>query len=156
MLLKKKKTLLRTLEQGLILLEEIISSSNNKLIPGKKAFELYDTYGFPVDLTNLILEERGFNLDIESFNSELEKQKDRSRKAAEITFDDWMVLIDDPVQEFVGYDSLEANVKIVKYRKVKSKKDGIIFQLVFNLTPFMQNLVVKLEILDLLNQMMEM
>ena len=133
---EEENSFLRTLEQGLILLEEIISSSNNKLIPGKKAFELYDTYGFPVDLTNLILEERGFNLDIESFNCELEKQKDRSRKAAEITFDDWMVLIDDPVQEFVGYDSLEANVKIVKYRKVKSKKDGIIFQLVFNLTPF--------------------
>ena len=133
---EEENSFLRTLEQGLILLEEIISSSNNKLIPGKKAFELYDTYGFPVDLTNLILEERGFNLDIESFNSELEKQKDRSRKAAEISFDDWMVLIDDPVQEFVGYDSLEANVKIVKYRKVKSKKDGIIFQLVFNLTPF--------------------
>ena len=133
---EEENSFLRTLEQGLILLEEIISSSNNKLIPGKKAFELYDTYGFPVDLTSLILEERGFNLDIESFNSELEKQKDRSRKAAEISFDDWMVLIDDPVQEFVGYDSLEANVKIVKYRKVKSKKDGIIFQLVFNLTPF--------------------
>ena len=133
---EEENSFLRTLEQGLILLEEIISSSNNKLIPGKKAFELYDTYGFPVDLTSLILDERGFNLDIESFNSELEKQKDRSRKAAEISFDDWMVLIDDPVQEFVGYDSLEANVKIVKYRKVKSKKDGIIFQLVFNLTPF--------------------
>ena len=93
---EEENSFLRTLEQGLILLEEIISSSNNKLIPGKKAFELYDTYGFPVDLTNLILEERGFNLDIESFNSELEKQKDRSRKAAEISFDDWMVLIDDP------------------------------------------------------------
>ena len=104
---EEENSFLRTLEQGLILLEEIISSSNNKLIPGKKAFELYDTYGFPVDLTNLILEERGFNLDIESFNSELEKQKDRSRKAAEISFDDWMVLIDDPVQEFVGYDSLK-------------------------------------------------
>ena len=133
---EEESSFLRTLDQGLILLDQIISSSNNKLISGKKAFELYDTYGFPVDLTSLILEERGFKLDIASFNIELEKQKERSRKAGEISFDDWMVLIDDPVQEFIGYDSLEANVKIVKYRKVKSKKDGAIFQLVFNLTPF--------------------
>ena len=133
---EEESSFLRTLDQGLILLDQIISSSNNKLISGKKAFELYDTYGFPVDLTSLILEERGFKLDIASFNIELEKQKERSRKAGEISFDDWMVLIDDPVQEFIGYDSLEANVKIVKYRKVKSKKDGVIFQLVFNLTPF--------------------
>ena len=133
---EEESSFLRTLDQGLILLDQIISSSNNKLISGKKAFELYDTYGFPVDLTSLILEERGFKLDIVSFNIELEKQKERSRKAGEISFDDWMVLIDDPVQEFIGYDSLEANVKIVKYRKVKSKKDGVIFQLVFNLTPF--------------------
>ena len=133
---EEESSFLRTLDQGLILLDQIISSSNNKLISGKKAFELYDTYGFPVDLTSLILEERGFKLDIASFNIELEKQKERSRKAGEISFDDWMVLIDDPVQEFIGYDSLEANVKIVKYRKVKSKKDCVIFQLVFNLTPF--------------------
>ena len=133
---EEESSFLRTLDQGLILLDQIISSSNNKLISGKKAFELYDTYGFPVDLTSLILEERGFKLDVASFNIELEKQKERSRKAGEISFDDWMVLIDDPVQEFIGYDSLEANVKIVKYRKVKSKKDGVIFQLVFNLTPF--------------------
>ena len=133
---EEESSFLRTLDQGLILLDQIISSSNNKLISGKKAFELYDTYGFPVDLTSLILEERGFKLDIASFNIELEKQKERSRKAGEISFDDWMVLIDDPVQEFIGYDFLEANVKIVKYRKVKSKKDGVIFQLVFNLTPF--------------------
>ena len=133
---EEESSFLRTLDQGLILLDQIISSSNNKLISGKKAFELYDTYGFPVDLTSLILEEKGFKLDIASFNIELEKQKERSRKAGEISFDDWMVLIDDPVQEFIGYDSLEANVKIVKYRKVKSKKDGVIFQLVFNLTPF--------------------
>jgi len=133
---EEESSFLRTLDQGLILLDQIISSSNNKLISGKKAFELYDTYGFPVDLTSLILEEKGFKLDIASFNIELEKQKERSRKAGEISFDDWMVLTDDPVQEFIGYDSLEANVKIVKYRKVKSKKDGVIFQLVFNLTPF--------------------
>ena len=133
---EEENSFLRTLDQGLILLDQIISSSNNKLISGKKAFELYDTYGFPVDLTSLILQERGYKLDIDSFNIELEKQKERSRKAGEISFDDWMVLIDDPVQEFIGYDSLESNVKIVKYRKVKSKKDGVIFQLVFNLTPF--------------------
>ena len=133
---EEENSFLRTLDQGLILLDQIISSSNNKLISGKKAFELYDTYGFPVDLTSLILKERGYKLDIDSFNIELEKQKERSRKAGEISFDDWMVLIDDPVQEFIGYDSLESNVKIVKYRKVKSKKDGVIFQLVFNLTPF--------------------
>ena len=133
---EEENSFLRTLDQGLILLDQIISSSNNKLISGKKAFELYDTYGFPVDLTSLILKERGYKLDIDSFNIELEKQKERSRKAGEISFDDWMVLIDNPVQEFIGYDSLESNVKIVKYRKVKSKKDGVIFQLVFNLTPF--------------------
>ena len=133
---EEENSFLRTLDQGLILLDEIISSSSKKLISGKKAFELYDTYGFPVDLTDLILEERGFKLDTNSFNIELEKQKERSRKAGEISFDDWVVLLDDPVQEFIGYDYLETNVKIVKYRKVKSKKDGIIFQLVFNLTPF--------------------
>ena len=133
---EEENSFLRTLDQGLILLNEIIASSKSKLISGKKAFELYDTYGFPVDLTSLILEEKNFKLDIKSFNQELEKQKDRSRKAGEVSFDDWVVLIDDPVQEFIGYDFLESNIKIVKYRKINSKKDGIIFQLVFNLTPF--------------------
>ena len=134
---EEEKSFLKTLEQGLVLLDEIIaSSSNKKTISGKKAFELYDTYGFPVDLTSLILQEKGFKLDYDTFNLELDKQKERSRKAGEISFDDWMVLLDDPVQEFIGYDSLESNIKIVKYRKVKSKKDGVIYQLVFNLTPF--------------------
>ena len=133
---EEENSFLRTLDQGLILLNEIIASSKSKLVSGKKAFELYDTYGFPVDLTSLILEEKNFKLDIKSFNQELEKQKDRSRKAGEVSFDDWVVLIDDPVQEFIGYDFLESNIKIVKYRKINSKKDGIIFQLVFNLTPF--------------------
>ena len=133
---EEENSFLRTLDQGLILLNEIIASSKSKLISGKKAFELYDTYGFPVDLTSLILEEKNFKIDIKSFNQELEKQKDRSRKAGEVSFDDWVVLIDDPVQEFIGYDFLESNIKIVKYRKINSKKDGIIFRLVFNLTPF--------------------
>ncbi len=134
---EEEKSFLKTLEQGLVLLDEIIaSSSNDKRISGKKAFELYDTYGFPVDLTTLILDEKGFKLDYDTFYLELEKQKERSRKAGEMSFDDWMILLDDPVQEFIGYDSLESNIKIVKYRKVNSKKDGIIYQLVFNLTPF--------------------
>ena len=133
---EEENSFLRTLDQGLVLLDEIIASSKSKLVSGKKAFELYDTYGFPVDLTSLILQEKGFELDSKSFDEELDKQKDRSRKASEVSFDDWVVLIDDPVQEFIGYDSLESNIKIVKYRKINSKKDGIIFQLVFNLTPF--------------------
>ena len=133
---EEENSFLKTLDQGLILLDEIIASSTSKIISGKKAFELYDTYGFPVDLTSLILKEKGFKLDNKSFNKELEKQKNRSRKASEVSFDDWIVLIDDPVQEFIGYDNLESNIKIVKYRKTSSKKDGIIFQLVFNLTPF--------------------
>ena len=71
----------------------------------------------------VILQEKGFKLDYDTFNLELDKQKERSRKAGEISFDDWMILLDDPVQEFIGYDSLESNIKIVKYRKVKSKKE---------------------------------
>ena len=91
---EEEKSFLKTLEQGLVLLDEIIaSSSNDKKISGKKAFELYDTYGFPVDLTSLILQEKGFKLDYDSFNLELDKQKERSRKAGEISFDDWMVLL---------------------------------------------------------------
>ena len=134
---EEEKSFLKTLDQGLVLLDEIIASTpSKKTISGKKAFELYDTYGFPVDLTSLILHEKGFKLDYDTFNLELDKQKERSRQAGEISFDDWMILLDDPVQEFIGYDSLESNIKIVKYRKVNSKKDGIIYQLVFNLTPF--------------------
>ncbi len=133
---EEENSFLRTLDQGLLLLDQIIDSADSKLVSGKKAFELYDTYGFPVDLTTLILEEKGFKLDVKSFNEQLDKQKERSRKASEVSFDDWVILIDDPVQEFIGYDAIESNVKIAKYRKINSKKDGIIFQLVFNLTPF--------------------
>ena len=133
---EEENSFLKTLDQGLILLDEIINSSRKKIISGKKAFELYDTFGFPVDLTCLILNEKGLKLDIKGFEKELENQKNRSRAASEKSVDDWVVLIDDPVQEFIGYDSLESKVKLVKYRKVISSKDGQLYQLVFNLTPF--------------------
>ncbi|MED5354384.1 MAG: alanine--tRNA ligase [Bacteroidota bacterium] len=133
---EEESSFLKTLDQGLVLLDEIINSSKKKMISGEKAFELYDTFGFPVDLTSLILNEKGFKLDIKGFEKELENQKNRSRAASEKSVDDWIVLIDDPVQEFIGYDSLDSKVKLVKYRKVVSSKDGELYQLVFNLTPF--------------------
>ena len=133
---EEEQSFLRTLDQGLLLLGQIVKSSKSKIISGKKAFELYDTYGFPIDLTSLILDEKGISVDINEFNLELEKQKNRSKAASESKTDDWIVLIDDPIQEFVGYDLLATKVKITKYREVNSVKQGKEFHLVFNLTPF--------------------
>ena len=133
---EEEQSFLRTLEQGLILLNRIVEETKGDTVSGEKAFELYDTYGFPIDLTSLILSEKGYTLDEEGFKNELQKQKDRSRAASEMSTDDWTVLIDDSEQEFIGYDSLETNVKITRYRKVTSKKEGDMYQLVFNLTPF--------------------
>lgn len=133
---EEENSFLRTLDQGLILLENVITSAKGKEISGKKAFELYDTYGFPIDLTALILRERGFSLDEAEFDRELQKQKDRSRKATAITTEDWVILREDDTEEFIGYDSLEADVRITKYRKVSTKKEGDLYQIVLNLTPF--------------------
>jgi alanyl-tRNA synthetase len=133
---EEESSFLSTLEQGLVLLDSVIKSSKDKTIAGDKAFELYDTFGFPIDLTALILEEKGYQLDVEGFEKALKAQKDRSRAASEVSKDDWNVLQTDTEQEFIGYDSLEAQVKVVKYRKVTSKKEGDQYQLVFNLTPF--------------------
>ncbi len=133
---EEEQSFLGTLEQGLVLLDSVIKSSKGKKIDGHKAFELYDTFGFPIDLTALILEEKGYELDVEGFETALQEQKDRSRTASEVSKGDWTVLLNDAAQEFVGYDTLETNVKIVKYRVIKSKKGGEQYQLVFNLTPF--------------------
>jgi alanyl-tRNA synthetase len=133
---EEEASFLRTLDQGLVLLERIINSTKGSQVSGDKAFELYDTYGFPVDLTALILNEKEMTLDTAAFEAELQKQKNRSRAAGEVSTEDWIVLFEDTEQEFVGYDVLKTSVKITKYRKVTSVKEGTQYQLVFNLTPF--------------------
>ena len=133
---EEEQSFLRTLDQGLIMLDTIITNSDKKKISGKKAFELYDTYGFPKDLTSLILREKGMEFDESEFDQEMAKQKTRSRAAAAVDTDDWNILIDDKEQEFIGYDYLEAEVKITRYRKVTSKKEGEMYQVAFNMTPF--------------------
>ncbi len=133
---EEETSFLRTLDQGLVLLDRIIETTKGTHVSGDKAFELYDTYGFPVDLTALILSEKKMTLDTVGFEEELQKQKTRSRAASEVSTEDWTIILDDNVQEFVGYDVLKTTVKLTRYRKVTSVKDGEQYQLVFNLTPF--------------------
>ncbi|WP_158962409.1 alanine--tRNA ligase [Myroides fluvii] len=133
---EEEASFLRTLEQGLHLLDQVIEKTKGKVVDGAKAFELYDTFGFPIDLTALILREKGFELDEKGFEVAMNEQKTRSRAASEVSTDDWTVLIGGNVEQFVGYDQLENQVKITRYRKVDSKKDGKLFQLVLDATPF--------------------
>jgi len=133
---EEEQSFLRTINQGLNLLDAVIKNSSSTIISGIKVFELKDTYGFPQDLTELILREKNLTYDIDEFSKELEKQKERGRNAAAIDTDDWQILFEDDTEDFVGYDTLEAKVKIARYRKVSTKKDGDMYQLVFNLTPF--------------------
>ncbi|MFD1094969.1 alanine--tRNA ligase [Salegentibacter chungangensis] len=133
---EEEQSFLRTLDQGLIRLENIIEESKDGKVSGKKAFELYDTFGFPIDLTALILRERGYDLDQEEFEAELKQQKDRSRAATQITAGDWQELTSVEEEAFIGYDELSADVKIARYRKVETKKQGELFQIVLNKTPF--------------------
>ncbi len=133
---EEEASFLRTLDQGLVLLEDLMKSSKDKTISGEKAFELYDTFGFPIDLTALILRENGYELDESGFETELKKQKDRSREATAVSAGDWVELAEVEDDTFIGYDQLEADVKIAKYRKVESKKKGEMYQVVLNKTPF--------------------
>jgi alanyl-tRNA synthetase len=127
-----------TLEQGIKRIDAIVKDSQSKgvkTLPGDQAFELYDTFGFPYDLTALIAREADMLVDEEGFERALQQQKDRSRAATSLATDDWTVLKQDDKEEFIGYDELEAEVYITKYRKVEAKKK-VFYQLVFNLTPF--------------------
>ncbi|GEM58276.1 alanine--tRNA ligase [Flavobacterium columnare] len=133
---EEEASFLRTLEQGLQLLEKVVAETAENEVKGEKVFELYDTFGFPKDLTALILKEKGYSYNEAEFDTELEKQKARSRAASEVTTEDWKVLIDGNVETFVGYDQTKNEVKITRIRKVDSKKDGILYQIVLDNTPF--------------------
>jgi len=128
----------RTLEQGLKRMDTLMKQTRDAketILQGPAVFELYDTFGFPFDLTSLIARENSLLVDEDGFNIELQKQKDRSRAATSIETEDWVSLKEDSQEEFVGYDHLQTNIEIVKYRKV-SQKQRTFYQLVFNLTPF--------------------
>jgi alanyl-tRNA synthetase len=131
---EEEEAFLRTLEKGLKRIEDIISHAAGS-VAGKDAFELYDTYGFPLDLTRLILLERGLTVDEEAFTAEMQKQKDRSRAATAVDTEDWVVVNEGSSNEFVGYDSLETRANILRYRKVKAKGREA-YQLVLDKTPF--------------------
>jgi len=131
---EEEESFLRTLEDGLKRIDQITKKSDRE-ISGEQVFELYDTYGFPADLTALILKEQDLSFNKLEFDEAMQEQKERSKQAGKVEKSDWIVLIDDDVEEFVGYKNLETEIKITRYRKVVSK-DGEQYQLVFNITPF--------------------
>ena len=134
---EEEESFLRTLETGIKLLEKVIEdakAAGKNVVDGKDAFVLYDTYGFPLDLTELIAKENGFTVNIEEFNVEMSKQKERARNAAAVEATDWVVLAEGEC-EFVGYDEAEVETRILRYRQVKQKKNEF-FQIVLEKTPF--------------------
>ena len=131
---EEENSFLKTLAQGLAKLEEFLAG-DAKVLDGQRAFELYDTYGFPIDLTELIMRENGRTVDMAGFTAEMTAQKERSRAATKLSTDDWVELEEDDKEEFVGYDYTEADVRITRYRKVSAKKKEF-YQLVLSLTPF--------------------
>ena len=133
---EEEASFLRTLDQGLQLLDNVVAKTKGNEVSGEKAFELYDTFGFPKDLTALILKEKGMSFNESEFDASMKAQKDRSRAASEVSTEDWKVLIPGNVETFVGYDQTENEVKITRIRKVDSKKDGILYQIVLDNTPF--------------------
>ncbi len=135
---EEEMSFFRTLEHGIKRIEVILAHQKEQgieQIPGEQVFELYDTFGFPFDLTELMAREAGLTLDQAGFEKALQVQKDRSRSATSLKTDDWTEVQKDDKEEFIGYDHLEADVKITRYRKVEQNKKTF-YQLVFNLTPF--------------------
>lgn len=134
---EEEEAFLRTLETGIRLLDKAMSdvkAAGKDTINGKDAFTLYDTFGFPLDLTELILRENGLNVNLEEFNAEMQKQKERARNAAAVETGDWITL-KEGTTEFVGYDFTEYEVSILRYRQVKQKNQTL-YQIVLDNTPF--------------------
>jgi alanyl-tRNA synthetase len=131
---EEEQSFLKTLAQGLAKLEEFLAT-DVKVLDGKRAFELYDTYGFPIDLTELIMRENDRTVDMVGFTEEMTAQKERSRAATKLSTDDWVELEEDDKEEFIGYDYTKADVRITRYRKVSAKKKEF-YQLVLSMTPF--------------------
>ncbi len=133
---EEEEAFLRTLDKGLKKIDEIMQEAKaSKIINGKAAFELLDTFGFPIDLTRLIASENNLSVDEVGFETEMQQQKNRSRSASALDTEDWVTLIENVSNKFVGYDSLETKSKIVKYRKVSGKGKEL-YQLVLDATPF--------------------
>lgn len=133
--LEEEHAFLRTLELGLRKVDQIQAELSGGVISGPQAFELYDTYGFPLDLTSLIARERGFSVDEEGFKAEMAKQKQRSKADASRETGDWISLRESEQGAFIGYEHLEAAAHLVKYRQVRQKNQELV-QLVFDHTPF--------------------
>ena len=140
---EEESSFLRTLEKGIVMLQEVIDetkAAGKTMIAGDKAFTLFDTFGFPLDLTELICREQNMTLDEEGFNKCMEEQKNRARNAAEVKLGDWVMVNgndngNDDLSDFVGYDYTEYPCHIVKYREVKQKK-GTAYEMILDQTPF--------------------
>ena len=136
-ILEEEQAFLRTLSNGILKFEKHIAEKQGKttVIDGAFAFELFDTYGFPIDLTRLMAHEQGWEVDMEGFSKGLEEQKQRSRAAAAQDTDDWVQVHPETEERFIGYDCLEAEVEVIRYRRIRTKEKTF-YQLVFNQTPF--------------------
>ena len=159
---EEETSFLKTIEHGLIRVEKLIQqtiSDQLTVLPSEEVFELYDTYGFPDDLTRIIAEEKGLTIDEAGFEAEMQKQKQRSKRDSAAKVYDWVILEEKP-EKFVGYDQLETEAYITRYRKIENK-DGEFYQIVLDNTPFypegggqvgdkglLENAVESLEVLD--------
>ncbi len=132
---EEEQAFLRTLSNGIIKFEKYTETTKDKIIDGNFAFELFDTYGFPIDLTCLMAKEKNLEVNMYDFEEKLKEQKERSRNAAHIDTEDWVELKEGEKTKFLGYDSLKIEVEILRYRKIQ-QKDKTFYQLVFNQTPF--------------------
>lgn len=134
-LLEEERSFFRTLAQGMQRIQGVLQQQSTSKMDGEMAFELYDTYGFPIDLTQLIVEERGGSVDLIGFEKAMKAQKDRSRSATLLKAGDWMVIEERQETDFIGYHELESNASLLRYRKVRTGKKELL-QLVFSETPF--------------------